>query len=56
MFSDRKYWKHVRVPFLFLIFGILKGKKKANATPLQACTGLEVSNRLRLPDFKTNST
>jgi len=30
-----------------------KGKGKGKAIPLQAWTGLEVSSRLRFPDFKT---
>jgi len=29
---------------------------KCKAIPLQACTGPEVSRRLRLPDFKTVGT
>ena len=33
-----------------------KGKGKGKAIPLQAWTGPEGSNRLRLPDFKTIGT
>ena len=29
---------------------------KGKAVPVQACTGLEGSRSLRLPDFKTNDT
>jgi hypothetical protein len=37
---------------MLLLMMIIKGK----AFPLQVCTGLEGSRRLRLPDFKTIST
>jgi len=30
--------------------------KKGKAIPLQAWTGLEISRRLRIPDFKTIGT
>jgi len=35
---------------------IFNGKGKVKAIPLLAWTGLEVSRRLRLPDFKTIGT
>jgi hypothetical protein len=37
---------------MFVNFSVIKGK----AIPLQAWTGPEGSRRLRLPDFKTDST